>query len=71
MFPKRKKAITLLAPKTLASKMLAPKSLAPKPLVANPLPSETLPLVIHPSPLSNLTNNLLLQQWQFPTTQFQ
>ncbi|CAG8723754.1 13679_t:CDS:2, partial [Cetraspora pellucida] len=59
------------APKTSASKMLASKPLAPKPLVANPLPSETLPPVIHPSPLSNLTNNLLLQQRQFPTTQLQ
>ncbi|CAG8710162.1 24232_t:CDS:2 [Cetraspora pellucida] len=71
MFPKRKKVITPLAPKTSASKMLAPKPLASKPLVANPLPSETLPSAIHPSPLSNLANNLLLQQWQFPTTQLQ
>ncbi|CAG8523791.1 258_t:CDS:2 [Cetraspora pellucida] len=71
MSPKRKKAITPLAFKTSASKMLAPKPLAPKPLVANPLSFETLSPAIHPSPLSNLTTNLLLQQRQFSTTQLQ
>ncbi|CAG8772892.1 12318_t:CDS:2, partial [Racocetra persica] len=46
------------------------KPLAPKPLVTNPLPSKALTPVIHSS-LTNLTNNLSLQQWQFPATQLQ
>ncbi|CAG8742783.1 33483_t:CDS:2 [Gigaspora margarita] len=51
--------------------MLAPKPLAPKPLVNNPLSSEPLTLVIHPTPLMNLTNNFSSQQRQFLTTQLQ
>ncbi|RIB24028.1 hypothetical protein C2G38_2242256 [Gigaspora rosea] len=68
---KRKKVITPLAPKTSASKMLAPKPLAPKPLVNNPLSSEPLIPVIHPTPLTNLTNNFSSQQWQFLNAQLQ
>ncbi|RIB22202.1 hypothetical protein C2G38_2174572 [Gigaspora rosea] len=52
-------------PKTSASKVLALKHLAPKPLVTNSLSSEPLTPAIHPSPLTNLTNNFSSQQWQF------
>ncbi|CAG8803045.1 3723_t:CDS:2, partial [Gigaspora margarita] len=43
----------------------------PRPLVNNPLSSEPLTPVIHPTSLTNLTNNFSSQQWQFLTTQLQ